>query len=131
VGADLVKDEAVLVAAYDDAQGVTAHFNLNVLTRINRELGGGIDIAGFGHHAVWNAAESRMEMHLVSRADQTLRIDDRSFFIAAGETIHSENSHKFTTDGFAALAERAGWRVGGQWISDDPAFAVFLLQAWR
>jgi dimethylhistidine N-methyltransferase len=131
VGADLVKDEDVLVAAYDDAQGVTAHFNLNLLGRINRELGGDIDLAGFGHRAVWNAAESRMEMHLVSRADQGFTVAGRRFSMKAGETIHSENSYKFTLDGFAGLAARAGWRVGAQWVSPDPAaFAVFLLQAW-
>ncbi|HEX4197696.1 MAG TPA: ergothioneine biosynthesis protein EgtB [Caulobacteraceae bacterium] len=130
VGADLVKDPSVLVAAYDDAQGVTAHFNLNLLGRINRELGGDIDLAGFGHRAVWNAAESRMEMHLVSRADQSFTVAGQRFSMRAGETIHSENSYKFTLDGFASLAARAGWRVGAQWVSPDPAFAVFLLQAW-
>jgi uncharacterized SAM-dependent methyltransferase len=120
----------VLVAAYDDAQGVTAHFNLNLLGRINRELGGDIDLAGFGHRAVWNAAESRMEMHLVSRADQSFTVAGQRFSMRAGETIHSENSYKFTLEGFASLAARAGWRVGAQWVSPDPAFAVFLLQAW-
>ena len=130
VGADLVKDEAVLVAAYDDAQEVTAHFNLNLLGRINRELGGDIDLAGFGHRALWNAKESRMEMHLVSRADQSFTVAGQPFSMRAGETIHSENSYKFTLDGFAGLAARAGWRVGAQWVSSDPAFAVFLLQAW-
>jgi dimethylhistidine N-methyltransferase len=128
VGADLVKDEAVLVAAYDDAKGVTAAFNLNVLARINRELDGRIDLDQFSHRAVWNAAESRMEMHLVSKIDQDLVVGDRRFPIAAGETIHTENSYKFTEAGFAALAERAGWRVGDSWISRDPGFAVFLLQ---
>jgi dimethylhistidine N-methyltransferase len=131
VGVDLVKDEGVLVAAYDDAQQVTAHFNLNLLGRINRELGGDIDLAGFGHRAIWNAAESRMEMHLVSRAEQTFAVGGRQFAIAAGETIHSENSYKFTLEGFAGLADRAGWRIGAQWVSPDPGFAVFLLQAWR
>ena len=128
VGADLVKDSAVLVAAYDDAQGVTAAFNLNVLARINRELDGQIDIAQFDHRAVWNAAESRMEMHLVSRVDQDLLVGDQRFPMRAGETIHTENSYKFTEAGFAALAQRAGWHIGDSWISADPAFAVFLLQ---
>ena len=128
VGADLVKDPAVLVAAYDDALGVTAAFNLNVLARINRELGGRIDLDQFSHRAVWNAEESRMEMHLVSRRDQDLVVGDRRFPIREGETIHTENSYKFTETGFAALAERAGWRIGDAWISADPAFAVFLLQ---
>ncbi|HEX4179471.1 MAG TPA: ergothioneine biosynthesis protein EgtB [Caulobacteraceae bacterium] len=131
VGADLVKDEAVLVAAYDDAQGVTAAFNLNQLARINRELGGDMDLSNFSHRAIWNARESRMEMHLVSKTDQTFHAAGRAFSMTAGETIHTENSYKFTIDSFTALAERAGWRVGGQWISPDPTFAVFLLQDWR
>ena len=128
VGADLVKDPAVLVAAYDDAKGVTAAFNLNVLARINRELGGRIDLDQFTHRAVWNPADSRMEMHLVSRRDQDLMVGDLRFPIREGETIHTENSYKFTEAGFAELAERAGWRIGDAWISRDPAFAVFLLQ---
>jgi dimethylhistidine N-methyltransferase len=131
VGADIVKDEKVLVAAYDDAQGVTAAFNLNLLARINRELGGDIDLSTFQHRAVWNARESRMEMHLVSRIDQTITAAGRTVTMAAGETIHTENSYKFTLDGFADLADQAGWRVGAQWVSPDPSFAVFLLQDWR
>jgi uncharacterized SAM-dependent methyltransferase len=88
-------------------------------------------VAGFGHRAVWNAAESRMEMHLVSRADQSLTLRGQRISLHAGETIHTENSYKFTLEGFAALADRAGWRVGAQWVSPDPGFAVFLLQAWK
>jgi dimethylhistidine N-methyltransferase len=128
VGADLVKDPAVLEAAYDDAQGVTAAFNLNLLARINRELDGCIDVASFAHKAVWNAADSRIEMHLVSRKAQVLRVGAQAFPIAEGETIHTENSHKFTVAGFSALAERAGWRVGQVWITPEPAFAVFMLE---
>ena len=128
IGVDLEKDVARLQRAYDDEEGVTAAFNLNVLARINRELDGRIDLDQFAHRAVWNAAESRMEMHLVSWIDQDLIVGDRHFPIKAGETIHTENSYKFTEAGFAALAERAGWRIGDSWISADPAFAVFLLQ---
>jgi dimethylhistidine N-methyltransferase len=128
VGADLVKEEAVLVAAYDDSRGVTADFNLNLLKRINRELDGDIDLAGFTHRAVWNACESRMEMHLVSKGDQSFHAAGRSFSMAAGETIHTENSYKYTEASFEAIASRAGWRIGARWISPDPAFAVFLLQ---
>jgi dimethylhistidine N-methyltransferase len=131
VGIDLVKAEDVLVRAYDDARGVTAAFNLNLLERINRELGASIDLTAFAHRAVWNAAESRMEMHLVSTQDQVLEIADHAFGMAAGETIHTENSYKFTLEGFAALADRAGWRVGAQWVSPDPTFAVLLLQDWK
>jgi len=128
VGADLVKAEEILVAAYDDARGVTADFNLNLLKRINRELDGDIDLAGFSHRAVWNARESRMEMHLVSTGAQTFRAAGRTFQMAAGETIHTENSYKYTEDSFEAIAAQAGWRIGARWISPDPAFAVFLLQ---
>ena len=131
VGVDLVKDERVLVAAYDDAQGVTAAFNLNLLIRINRELGARIDPATFTHRAVWNAAESRMEMHLVSRISQILTVAGHAFSMRAGETIHTENSYKFTVDSFTDLAARADWRVGDLWLSADPGFAVFLLQDWR
>lgn len=129
VGIDVVKDPAVLVAAYDDAQGVTADFNLNLLTRINRELGGDFDHAGFDHRAVWNPVESRMEMHLVSRVDQTARVAGRTFRFAAGETIHTENSYKFTVPGFADLARSAGWRLEQAWVSEDPAFAVVRLRS--
>jgi dimethylhistidine N-methyltransferase len=128
VGADIVKDEAVLLAAYDDAQGVTAAFDQNLLMRINRELGGDIDVEGFKHKAVWNGAESRMEMHLVSLRDQIFHVGGREFSMRAGETIHTENSYKFTEKGFAELASRAGWTLARTWLSPDPAFAVFLLQ---
>ncbi|PZQ65630.1 MAG: L-histidine N(alpha)-methyltransferase [Phenylobacterium zucineum] len=129
VGIDLVKDPKVLVAAYDDAQGVTAAFNLNLLTRINRELGGDFDLGAFDHRAVWNAVDSRIEMHLVSRKAQTVNVAGRSYAFAAGETIHTENSCKFTPEGFAALATEAGWRVERTWQSDEPEFAVVLLRA--
>jgi dimethylhistidine N-methyltransferase len=131
VGVDLVKDVDVLTAAYNDAQGVTAAFNLNLLARINRELDGRLDVEAFEHRALWNDRQQRMEMHLVSRADQRLMIGDRQFAIARGESIHTENSHKFTLRSFADLAERAGWRVGPTWVSPNPEFAVFLLQDWR
>jgi len=130
VGADLIKDERVLIAAYDDPQGVTAAFNLNLLVRINRELAGEIDLDSFAHRAIWNAAASRIEMHLESLRDQTVTVAGQSFVLRTGETIHTENSHKYTPDSFALLAQRAGWRVGARWISPEPAFGVFLLQDW-
>jgi dimethylhistidine N-methyltransferase len=129
VGIDLVKDEATLVAAYDDALGVTAAFNKNLLARINRELGGDIDLDGFAHRAVWNAAESRIEMHLESTKAQTVHVAGRAFDFSAGETLHTENSYKFTVDGFARLAEAAGWRLEREWVNPAPAFAVVLLRA--
>ncbi|MFT4934076.1 MAG: dimethylhistidine N-methyltransferase [Pseudoalteromonas distincta] len=127
VGADLVKAQSVLVAAYDDSQGVTAAFNLNLLTRMNRELAANFDPAAFAHRAVWNAPMSRIEMHLEALRDQTVQVAGQSFEFRAGETIHTENSHKFTSEGFARLAAQAGWRLEGQWASPEPAFGMFLL----
>ncbi|SDF61206.1 ergothioneine biosynthesis protein EgtB [Dyella sp. 333MFSha] len=129
VGADQVKDADVLLAAYDDAEGVTAAFNRNVLVRINRELGGDIDPLSFEHRAVWNVALERIEMHLVSREAQQVQVAGQTFAFAAGESIHTENSHKFTPASFARLAEAGGWTVERQWISPDPAFGVFVLRA--
>lgn len=129
VGADLVKSPSVLVPAYDDAQGVTAAFNKNLLARINRELGAAIDPDRFRHRAVWNATDSRIEMHLVSLQDQTVEIAGRTITFAAGESIHTENSYKFTVAGFTALAEQAGWRVQASWTDADFPFGVFLLAA--
>ncbi|HEY3947558.1 ergothioneine biosynthesis protein EgtB [Phenylobacterium sp.] len=129
VGIDLVKDPQTLVRAYDDAQGVTAAFNKNLLTRINRELGADFDLDAFAHCAVWNAQDSRIEMHLESLKDQQVRVAGRAVRFAAGETIHTENSCKFTVDGFARLAASAGWTLEARWISPDPAFAVVSLMA--
>jgi dimethylhistidine N-methyltransferase len=128
VGLDLVKPEPVLIAAYDDPLGVTAAFNKNLLARMNRELGGDFEIEAFAHRARWNARESRIEMHLESLREQTVAVAGRSFRFAAGETLHTENSHKFTIEGFAELARSAGWRLRREWTSADPAFAVVLLR---
>lgn len=128
VGIDLVKPERELVAAYDDALGVTAAFNKNLLARINRELGGDFDLERFVHRARWNPTESRIEMHLESLRDQDVTVGGRRFSFAAGESLHTENSHKFTLEGFSRLAESAGWRIERQWASAHPAFAVVLLQ---
>ena len=129
VGADLVKPEPVLLAAYDDAQGVTAEFNRNILLRANRELGADFDLDGFAHRAVWNAELHRIEMHLESLRAQTVRVDGHVFRFAEGETIHTENSHKFTPDGFASLAEKAGWRQDRIWTDERSLFAVVLLKS--
>ncbi|ADG11153.1 L-histidine N(alpha)-methyltransferase [Caulobacter segnis] len=129
VGADVAKDPAVLIPAYDDAQGVTAAFNRNVLVHINRELGGTFDPAAFAHRAVWNAAESRIEMHLESIRDQIVMVGDHGFRFAAGETIHTENSYKYRPEAFEAIARRAGWTVTRRWVSADPTFAVYILAA--
>jgi uncharacterized SAM-dependent methyltransferase len=127
VGADVAKSAEVLIPAYDDAQGVTAAFNLNVLARINRELGGDFDLSAFIHRAVWNEQESRVEMHLVSAEAQRVTIAGRSFDFAAGETIHTENSYKYRPAAFEAIARRAGWSVSRKWESDQPAFGVYVL----
>jgi dimethylhistidine N-methyltransferase len=127
IGADLVKDEATLVAAYDDAEGITARFNKNLLARINRELGGDFDVDAFDHLAIWNADLARMEMYLVSRADQIVNAAKHTFAFKAGERLHTENLHKFTIESFADLAAQAGWPVSRQWISAAPQFAIFSL----
>ena len=129
VGADLVKEKATLVAAYDDAAGVTAAFNKNLLARINAELGVDFDLNAFEHRAIWNPDESRIEMHLLSLKDQTVHVRGQAFDFAAGETLHTENSHKFTVERLADLAAATGWTLECQWVSPDPAFAIVLLRA--
>ena len=128
VGVDLVKAPAVLEAAYDDAEGVTGAFNRNVLARINRELGGDFDLDAFAHRAVFDAEASRVEMHLVSRAEQTVRIAGDAFAFATGETIHTENSYKYTVEGFRTLAGRAGWHWTTVWTDADRLFSVHALR---
>lgn len=128
LGVDLAKDTEILLAAYDDTAGVTAAFNLNLLERMNRELGCNIDLRSFRHKAVWNEVLSRIEMHLVSRRDQTLAVGDRVFAFAEGETIHTENSHKFTLEALGAMFARSGWTIEMQWIGADPSYALILLR---
>ncbi|MFJ3487243.1 ergothioneine biosynthesis protein EgtB [Pseudomonas sp. NPDC090202] len=129
VGVDMVKDAATLVAAYDDAAGVTARFNKNLLTRINRELSGNFDVDAFQHLAQWNDAQACMEMYLVSQRDQQVKVAGHSFHFAAGEKLHTENSHKFTVASFTALAALAGWTVSEYWLSEAPQMALFSLRA--
>ena len=128
LGTDLVKASALLVAAYDDRDGVTAAFNLNVLRRLNRELHADFDLAAFRHEARWNAAESRMEMHLCSTRAQTVRIPALGLNVAfaAGETIHTENSYKFTPASIAHLMQSAGFRTVETWTDEQNWFAVTL-----
>ena len=128
VGVDLVKDSDVLEAAYDDAAGTTAAFNLNLLTRIDRELSGTFAAAAFDHRALFNRTASRIEMHLVSRANQTVTVAGHAFAFTEGETIHTENSYKYTIDGFRDLAKQAGWSAVTVWT--DPA-ALFSVHALR
>lgn len=127
VGVDLVKDKAVLDAAYDDAAGVTARFNLNLLERMRRELGAQIDPAGFGHRAFFDTAASRIEMHLVSRREQDIVLAGRRFAFAEGETIHTENSYKYTIASFRDLAEQAGWSVRKTWTDAEDLFSLHAL----
>src|SRR6267154_5946329 len=128
VGVDRIKDEAVLNAAYDDAAGVTARFNLNILRRMNRELSGDFDLASFRHRAFYNTADHRIEMHLESLRAQTVRVAGHNFSFAEGETIHTENSYKYTVDSFRALAEAAGWRPVAVWTDENDYFAVHALK---
>jgi dimethylhistidine N-methyltransferase len=129
VGVDLVKDEAILNRAYDDAQGVTAAFNLNLLARANRELNADFDLDAFAHHAFFDEEQSRIEMHLVSRKAQQVHVAGATFAFEEGETIHTENSYKYTVDGFLRLAAAAGWRGLDVWIDKDRLFSVHALKA--
>jgi len=127
LGVDLVKDSDLLVAAYDDAQGVTAAFNMNLLVRANRELGADFDLSAFRHRAIWNTDKSRMEMHLEAARASTVHIGDRAFDFVAGETIHTESSRKFTSDSLAAMATAAGWTMTSFEVSPQPSVALALL----
>ncbi len=127
VGVDLKKDPAILLPAYDDAAGVTASFNLNILQRLNREMSADFDLAAFRHKAVWNEVESRIEMHLVSQCRQTAHIEMQEIEFAPGETIHTENSYKYTIDDFKALARAAGWTPQQVWCDPGNLFSVHLL----
>lgn len=127
VGVDLKKDASRLNAAYNDARGVTAEFNLNLLRRINRELGAGFDLSAFRHHAFYNAARGRIEMHLVSLRDQRVGIGGRVFRIRAGESIHTENSRKYSVDEFRRLARGAGFEPTACWTDPDRLFSVHYL----
>jgi len=129
VGVDLEKDERTLYDAYNDAAGVTARFNLNVLERINRELGGNFDLSGFIHRSVYNRDRHRIEMHLISRKAQSVRVLGHNFSFRPGESIHTENSYKYSLDRFTALARGAAWRVRKSWTDPAAMFSVHALTA--
>ncbi|MFM2059000.1 MAG: hypothetical protein RLY71_3385 [Pseudomonadota bacterium] len=129
IGIDTKKPVEILHRAYNDAAGVTATFNLNLLQRIRNELGADIDPDGFSHHAFYNAARSRIEMHLVSRHDQIVRVNGNTFHFAAGATIHTENSYKYRPDEFRQLAWEAGWASQHVWLDAREYFSVHLLRA--
>jgi dimethylhistidine N-methyltransferase len=124
IGVDLQKDARVLERAYNDSAGITAEFNLNLIRRINREIAPVVDITAFEHRAVYNEREGRIEMHLVSRRDQSFDIRGRRFFLARGETIHTENSYKYTVSRFEAVARSAGWMSSQVWIDKDELFSI-------
>jgi dimethylhistidine N-methyltransferase len=126
VGVDLEKSPDILYRAYNDAEGVTAKFNLNVLARINRELGADFDLDAFEHRAFYNGARHRIEMHLTSTKRQKVRVGDTAFDFRAGETIHTENSYKYSIESFQALAQDAGWSALNAWT--DGLFSIHALR---
>ncbi len=129
IGMDRIKAPEVLIPAYDDAQGVTAAFNLNLLERINRELDGTIPIDAFHHRAIWNADPARIEMHLEAMRDVDFEIDGRPFSIGAGETIHTENSHKYGPNAARQQLRAGGWTPIAEWTDPDDWFALILAEA--
>jgi dimethylhistidine N-methyltransferase len=127
VGVDLRKDPAVLLPAYDDAQGVTAAFNRNLLVRLNREAGADFVPSAFAHRAVWNGAASRIEMHLVSLRPQVVHLGGETIRFERGESIHTENSYKYSPERFEAIAAEGGWRPKQMWTDPARLFSVHLL----
>ncbi|BFM20561.1 L-histidine N(alpha)-methyltransferase [Gilvimarinus japonicus] len=128
IGVDTKKPEHILHQAYNDPRGVTANFNKNILTRINRELDGDFDLMHFGHHAFYNKEHGRIEMHLRSLRAQRVQIAAREFYFAKGESIHTENSYKYHPSEFATLARKAHWHTRRLWMAPDDLFAISLLQ---
>jgi dimethylhistidine N-methyltransferase len=131
IGVDLVKDPAILHAAYNDKAGVTAAFNKNVLARANAELGADFDLDGFAHHAFYDPRAQRIEMHLVSLARQHVHLLGQDIVFAEGETTHTEDSHKYTLEGFRALAAEAGFTPRAAWTDQDRLFSIHWLEASR
>ena len=125
IGFDLKKDPQRLHAAYNDAAGVTAAFNLNLLARLNRELGADFNLDRFRHYAFYNPVAGRIEMHLVSLLEQDVNVAGERFHFALGETLHTEHSYKFRRDEFSALARTAGWQLAGEWEHDGFAVQLF------
>jgi dimethylhistidine N-methyltransferase len=129
IGMDRVKSPDILIPAYDDAQGVTAAFNLNLLERINRELSGTIPVDAFAHRAIWNPDAARIEMHLEALRDLSFEVDGRPFSMARGETIHTENSHKYGANGARMLLRAGGWTPIAEWTDPQDWFALILCEA--
>jgi L-histidine Nalpha-methyltransferase len=131
VGVDLRKDPSILIPAYDDKAGITAAFNRNMLVRLNREAAADFDPASFAHRAVWNDAESRIEMHLISLRNQVAHVVGHPVHFARGESIHTENSYKHTPESFAALARSSGWSAEAMWTDPQELFSIHLLGPTR
>ena len=129
IGMDRVKDPATLVAAYDDAAGVTARFNANLLVRINRELHGTIPVEAFAHEARWNDNYARIEMHLVAAHDVAFTVEGQSFWMTAGTSIHTENSHKYGPRDARLLLRAGGWSPVAEWNDAADNFALILAEA--
>jgi dimethylhistidine N-methyltransferase len=128
IGVDLKKDAALLNAAYNDSRGITAAFNLNLLRRINRELEGNFDLSSFEHRAFYNAVKGRVEMHLVSRKNQTVTVSNQAFEFHTGETLHTENSYKYSIEEFQQLARAAGFQPQRVWTGEQALFSVHYLR---
>jgi len=129
IGMDLIKDTDILIAAYDDAAGVTADFNTNLIRRINRELGGSIPVDELVHEARWNDEYARVEMHLVAQSDIAFTVDGKHYSMAAGETIHTENSHKFNRRTSNMLLLAGGWEPQARWLDEGERFSLLLAEA--
>lgn len=129
IGMDLIKDESVLVAAYDDAAGVTAQFNLNLIRRVNRELAGDIPVDSLRHEARWNDDFARIEMHLVATRDIAFTVAGQHFALAEGESIHTENSHKFDPRTSNMLLHAGGWEPVARWTDGEARFSLLLAEA--
>ena len=124
----MLKDRQVLLDAYDDKQGVTAAFNKNLLQRINAELNADFDLSQFNHQSRFNEKLSRIEMHLISNCDQTVTVNGESFSFSQGESIHTENSHKYALQAFTQLSAQAGLRLEQTWQDEQGYFALCLLR---
>jgi dimethylhistidine N-methyltransferase len=129
IGMDRIKDQSVLEQAYDDSAGVTAAFNCNLLSRINRELDATIPLDAFRHRARWNDDRARVELHLEATRDVSFEVEGGSFSIPAGETIHTENSHKYGARDARILLRAGGWTPVAEWTDPDDLFAVYLAEA--
>ena len=128
IGVDLKKDKDILISAYDDKQGVTALFNLNLLKRINNELKGNFNLNNWKHKAIYNENIGRIEMHLVSSCEQKVTIDNNVFNFFEGESIHTENSYKYTIEEFQEMGINAGFEVDSVWVDENELFSIHLLK---